>query len=67
MRSHMSWRGEGNIFYKGVETSPYMTRFKNVERKSKRESSKMTISASMGLSITNGIRAKHRAVCPEGG
>ena len=22
MRSHIGWRGERNIFYKGVETSP---------------------------------------------
>ena len=30
MRSHIGWRGERNIAYKGVETSPYQTRFKTV-------------------------------------
>ena len=30
MRSHISWRGEPNIVYKGVETSPYQTRFKTL-------------------------------------
>ena len=31
VRSHISWRGEQNILYKGVETSSYQTRFKNLE------------------------------------
>ena len=31
VRSHISWRRERNILYKGVETSPYQTRFKNRE------------------------------------
>ena len=39
MRSHIGWRGERNIPYKGVETSPL------------RESSKGTISASSGLEL----------------
>ena len=51
MRSHVSWRGERNIFYKGIETSPSRTHFKNLERKPKRESAKKTVSASGGLRL----------------
>ena len=39
VRSHISWRGERNIAYKGVETSP------KLEGKPGRESLKRTISA----------------------
>ena len=46
VRSHIGWKREQNILYKGVETSPYQKRFKNLERKSERESSKRTISLS---------------------
>ena len=39
--SHIGWRGERNITYEGVETSPYQTRFKTLreglERKTQRE------------------------------
>ena len=49
VRSYISWGGEQNTLYKGVETSPYQTHFKNLERKPKRENSKRTISASGGL------------------
>ena len=45
VRSHISWRGEQSIIYKGVETSPLQARFKNLEGKPKRENSKTTISA----------------------
>ena len=31
---HIDWRGERSIIYKGVETSSYHTRFKNLEEKS---------------------------------
>ena len=31
VRSHIGWGGERNIIYKGVETTPYQTRFKNIE------------------------------------
>ena len=48
MRSYIDWRGEQNILYKGVETSPF---FKNLEGKSGRESLKRTISASGGLGL----------------
>ena len=51
MRSHIGWGGERNILYMGVETSPYQTRFKNLEGKLERESSKRTISASGGLGL----------------
>ena len=31
MRFHVDWRGERSILYRGVETSPYQTRFKTVK------------------------------------
>jgi len=51
MRSHINWGGERNILYKGVETSPQQTCFKNLEGKPERESPKRTISASGGLGL----------------
>ena len=51
MRSHIGWGGEQNILYKGEETSPLHTRFKNFEEKLERESPKRTISASGGLRL----------------
>ena len=51
VRSHIGWGRERNILYKGVETSPLPTRFKNLERKPERESSKKTISASDGFKL----------------
>ena len=36
VRSHIGWRGEQNIFYKGVETSPEKTRYKNSKEKAQR-------------------------------
>ena len=33
VRSHVRWREERNILYKGVEISPCNTHFKNLERK----------------------------------
>ena len=49
VRSHIDWGGERNILYKGMETSPYQTCFKNLEGKPENESPKRTISASGGL------------------
>ena len=49
MRSHISWGGEQNTLYKGVETSPWQMCFKNFKGKPERESPKRTISASGGL------------------
>ena len=46
VRSHIGWGGKQNILYKGVETSPWQTRFKNLEGKPERENPKRTISAS---------------------
>ena len=37
MRSDIGWGGERNIFYKGVETYPQQTRFKNLEGKLNRK------------------------------
>ena len=37
VRSHIGWGGERNIFYKGMETSPYQIRFKNLEGKPKED------------------------------
>ena len=49
VRSHIGWGREQSIFYKGVETSPYQTHFKNLEGRRGREISKRTISTSGGL------------------
>ena len=49
MRSHIGWRGERSIFYKGVETSPYV--LKNLEGKPEKENLKKTIFASGGLEL----------------
>ena len=46
VRSHIGWGGKRNIVYKGVETFPKHTRYKNLKKKLERESSKRTISAS---------------------
>ena len=48
-RFHIGWGGERNTFYKGVEPSLKQTRFKILERKFERESSKRTIPARGGL------------------
>ena len=45
VRSYISWGGERNTLYKGVETSPSQTCFKNLEGNPKRESLKRTISS----------------------
>ena len=39
VRYHISWRGERNIFYKSVETSPLWTRFKILGEARKRKPS----------------------------
>ena len=51
MKSHISQGGERNTLYKGVETSPWQTRFKNLEGKLERKSPKKTIFASGGLGL----------------
>ena len=51
VRSHISSGGERRILYKGVKTSPYQTRFKNLEGKPEKESPKRTISASGELAL----------------
>ena len=35
--SHVGWGEERNTLYKGVETSPYQMRFKNLEGKPKED------------------------------
>ena len=45
VRSHIDWGGERNTLYKGVETFPWYTRFKNFKGKPERENPKWTISA----------------------
>ena len=55
MRSHIDWKGKRSISYKGVETSPEHTRFKNLEGKLERKSSKRTISV-------NGVLGKNPKV-----
>ena len=49
VRFYIGWRGDQNFLYKGVETSPEHTHFKNLEGKLERENPKRTISASGGL------------------
>ena len=51
MRSHTSWRGEQNIPYKGVETSPIRHVLKIVRLTMIRNRPKRTISASGGLEL----------------
>ena len=45
VRSHLGWRGKRSILYKGVETSPEQTRFKDLEGKSRKKNLKRIISA----------------------
>ena len=59
MRSHLGWGGERSILYKGVETSPKQTCFKNLEGKPKRKSLKRTIS------VSSGLRAFHMVLEPD--
>ena len=63
VRSHISWRGERNILYKGVETSSYQTRFKNLEGKPERESPKRTISTSSGLRLLQMVSEPDTGQC----
>ena len=49
VKSHIGWGRERSIFYKGVETAPEQTRFKNLEGKPGKKSPKRIISASGGL------------------
>ena len=49
VRYHIGWRGERNILYKGVKTSPQYTCFKTMRMKAIRNGSKWTISTSNGL------------------
>ena len=51
MRSHIGWRGERIIPYKGVETSPQQMRFKTVRPTTIRNGPKQTISTSGGLEL----------------
>ena len=51
VRSHVDWRGERNILYKGVETSHQQTRFENLEGKRERERRKRTIFVSSGFEL----------------
>ena len=51
MRSHIGWRGERSIPYKGVETSPQQTRVKIVRLTVIRNGIKRTISTSCGLGL----------------
>ena len=51
VRSHIDWRGKRSILCKGVEISPYQTRFKNFEEKAERENPNRTISASGELGL----------------
>ena len=51
VRSHIDWRGEQNIPYKCVETSPQKTRSKTLKGSPLRESPKRTISTRGGLRL----------------
>ena len=50
VRSHIGWKKERNIVYKGVETSPSQTFLKHW-REARKGSPKRTISASGGLGL----------------
>ena len=63
LRSYISWRGERSILYKGVETSPYQTHFKNLVGKPERESPKRIISASGGLRLLQMILKSNTGWC----
>ena len=49
MRSHIDWREQRNISYKGRESSPYYTRFKTVNLIAILNRQKRTISAGSKL------------------
>ena len=51
MRSHTGCRGERNIPYKGVETSPYEMCLKTMRLTAIRKGSKQIISTSVGLEL----------------
>ena len=51
VRSHIGWREERSIFYKGVENSPQQTRFKIVRLMAICNKPKQTMSTSGGLGL----------------
>ena len=63
VRSHVDWRGERNISYKGVETSSYHTGFKNLEVKPERESPKRTVFASCGSGLLQMVSESNTGQC----
>ena len=60
MRSHIGWRGERKIPYKGVESSLVDT-FYNLEGKPRRESPKRIISADSGLRLLQMVSESNTA------
>ena len=59
MRSHIGWRGERNILYKGVKTSLY-TRFKNLEGKLIRENGQYRLAVGLNLGCYCNLNVKQR-------
>ena len=53
VRSHIDWIGERNIPYKGVETSPYQTRFKTLRRSLERKAQKEQYLLAVGFGYYN--------------
>ena len=62
VRSHIGWRGERNIIYKGVETSPSQTCFKPCGE-ARKEKPKKTISSSGGLGLLQMVSEPDTGQC----
>ena len=58
MKPHIGWGGERNLFYKGMETSSYQTRFNNFEGKLERKNLKRTIFVSGEFWLLHEIKKK---------
>ena len=62
MRSHIDWRGERNIPYKGVETCPH-THFKTLRVSLEVKAQRGQYLLAVGCAVTNDIKVSHRTVC----
>ena len=63
MRSHISWRGEQSTPYKGIETSPYQTRFRTLKVKPERKRPKRTIFVNGGLGLLQMVSEPNTRRC----
>ena len=73
MTSHIGWKGEQNIFYKGVETSTWPMHFKKLEGISKEKAQRGQYLLVVGLSCYKWYQRQTpgsvpaRTLSPEGG